>query len=129
MNPKERVLNRLTGGEVDKVPNLNIVMTFAAKYIGVPYKKYVTDYRYLVEGNIACCEKFGIDMLSAISDPYRESHAFGANIIFPEDDVPRCNDFYLKQYSDIDKLCVNDPKDSERMNDRIQVDQTLREVS
>ena len=52
-------------------------MTFAAKFIKVPYIKYVSDYRYLVEGNIACCEKFGIDMVSAISDPFREAHGFG----------------------------------------------------
>jgi len=52
MNSYERVKNRLKGNPVDKIPNLNIIMTFAAKYIGVPYKKYVTDFKVLVEGNI-----------------------------------------------------------------------------
>jgi MtaA/CmuA family methyltransferase len=119
MTPKERVYKRLDGQKVDKVPNLNIIMTFAAKYIDVPYKKYVTDHKYLVEGNIACCEEFGIDMVSAISDPYRETHGFGANIIFPEDDVPKCTDYLLKEYSDIKKLKINDPEKSERMLDRL----------
>ena len=120
MTPKERVFKRLQGEEVDKIPNLNIVMTFAANLIKVPYKKYVTDYRYLVEGNIACCEKFGIDMVSAISDPYREAQGFGANIIFPEDDVPKCSDFFIKDYSDIRKLKINSAVNSERANDRIE---------
>ena len=119
MNSYERVLKRLEGEPVDKIPNLNIIMTFSAKYIGVPYKKYVTDYRYLVEGNIACCEKFGIDMVSAISDPYRELHDFGGNVIFPEDDVPKCTDFLLKEYSDIKKLSIKEPLESARMLDRI----------
>jgi len=119
MTPKERVYKRLNGQKVDKVPNLNIIMTFAAKYIGVPYKKYVTDYRYLVEGNIKFCHKFGIDIVSAISDPYRETHGFGANIIFPEDDVPKCTDYLLKEYSDIKKLSIKDSERSERMLDRI----------
>ena len=119
MTPKERVYKRLNGEEVDKIPNLNIIMTFAAKYIDVPYKKYVTDHKYLVEGNIKCCDKFGIDMVSAISDPFRETHGFGANIIFPEDDVPKCTDHLLKKYSDIKKLKINDPEKSERMHDRI----------
>jgi hypothetical protein len=44
MTPKERVFRRLRGERVDKIPNLNILMTFAAKYIKVPYKKYVTGY-------------------------------------------------------------------------------------
>ncbi len=35
MTPYERVNNRLKGKPVDKVPNLSILMTFAAKYIGV----------------------------------------------------------------------------------------------
>ena len=119
MNPYERVLKRLEGKPVDKIPNLNILMTFAAKYIGVSYEKYVTDYRYLVEGNIACCEKFGVDMVSAISDPCRELYGFGGNVTFPEDDVPVCKDFLLKEYSDIKKLSVRDPLKSERMLDRI----------
>jgi len=120
MTPKERVYKRLNGKEVDKIPNLNIIMTFAAKFIDTPYKRYVTDYKYLVDGNIKCCEKFGIDMVSAISDPFRETHGFGANIIFPEDDVPKCTDHLLREYSDIKKLKINDPDKSERMQDRIQ---------
>ena len=120
MTPKERVFNRLKGEDVDKIPNLNIVMTFAANFIKVPYKKYVTDYRYLVEGNIACCEKFGIDMVSAISDPYREAQGFGANIIFPDDDVPKCTDFFIKDYPDIKRLNVTSAINSERANDRIE---------
>ena len=119
LTPKERVSRRLQGETVDKIPNLNIIMTFAAKFIKVPYKKYVSDYRYLVEGNIACCEKFGIDMVSAISDPFREAHGFGENIIFPENDVPICNDFLIKDYADIDKLKINNPLSCERMLDRI----------
>lgn len=119
LTQKERVMRRLEGSPVDKIPNLNIIMTFAAKYIGVPYKEYVTDFRKLVEGNIRCCNDFGIDMVSAISDPFRESSGFGANIVFPEDDVPKCTDFFLKEYSDIKRLKVRDPYDSDRMNDRI----------
>ncbi len=120
LTPKERVFKRLKGEEVDKIPNLNIVMTFAAHFIKIPYKKYVTDYRYLVEGNIACCEKFGIDMVSAISDPYREAHGFGANIIFPDDDVPKCTDYFIKDYKDIQELKVNNAASSERMKDRVE---------
>jgi MtaA/CmuA family methyltransferase len=120
MTPKERVFKRLKGEDVDKIPNLNIVMTFAANFIKVPYKKYVTDYRYLVEGNIACCEKFGIDMVSAISDPFREAHGFGANVIFPEDDVPKCTDFFIKDYSDIRKLKITGAANCERMKDRVE---------
>ena len=37
MNCKERFYARLRGDEVDRVPNLNIVMGFAAKLSGFTY--------------------------------------------------------------------------------------------
>ena len=127
MTPKERVYRRLNGEEVDKIPNLNIIMTFAAKYIDIPYKKYVNDYKYLVEGNIKCCERFGIDMVSTVSDPFRETHGFGAKIIFPDDDVPKCIDYLLKEYSDIKELKINDSDKSERMHDRLEAIKLFKE--
>ncbi|HQN27101.1 MAG TPA: hypothetical protein PLT43_01015, partial [Mesotoga sp.] len=72
MTSRERVFARIEGRSVDQVPNLNIIMAFAAKYIGKTYREYATDFRVLCEGNIRCCEDFGIDMVSAISDPARE---------------------------------------------------------
>ncbi len=119
MNSIERVENRLSGKPIDRVPNLNIIMQFAARYINVPYGKYSTDYRYLVEGNMKCCHDFGIDMVSAISDPYRETSGLGGCISILEDDVPRCTDYYIKEYSDVKKLKPIDPSQSERMNDRL----------
>jgi len=127
MTPKERVYRRLNGEEVDKIANLNIIMTFAAKYIDIPYKKYVNDYKYLVEGNIKCCERFGIDMVSTVSDPFRETHGFGAKIIFPDDDVPKCIDYLLKEYSDIKELKINDSDKSERMHVRLEAIKLFKE--
>lgn len=119
MNSLERVINRLKGQPVDKVPNLNIIMQFAARHIGVPYGKYCTDHRYLVEGNIKCCRDFGIDMVSAISDPFRETASLGGNVAILEDNVPSCTDYLIKEYGDVKKLKVVDPSGSERMNDRL----------
>ena len=96
MNSIERVEKRLRREPVDRVPNLNIIMQFAARYIGVPYGKYCTDHRYLVDGNIKCCREFGIDMVSAISDPFRETSGLGGNVVILEDDVPRCTDSLIR---------------------------------
>jgi len=119
LTPKERVFRRLKGESVDKIPNLNIIMAFTANYISVPYSKYVTDFRYLVEGNIKSCDRFGIDMVSAISDPFRESSGFGADIIFPEDDVPKCTNYLIKDYTQLKNLKPVDPSRNERMQDRV----------
>ncbi len=119
MTPKERVFKRLNGETVDKIPNLNILMQFAAKTIGVTYKTYVTDYRRLAEGNITCCEQYGIDMVSTVSDPMREAHGYGADVTMPEDDVPYCKEPPIRDISDIRKLKPLRPLEDERTLDRI----------
>jgi len=127
MNSIERVFNRLEGKQVDRVPNLNIIMQFAARYIGVPYGKYCTDYRYLVEGNIKCCREFGIDMVSVISDPFRETSGFGVEITINHDDVPSCKDYLIKEYGDIRKIKATNPLNSVRMLDRVKAIELYKE--
>jgi len=119
MNSYERIMARLEGKEVDKIPNLNIVMQFAAKYIGVPYGKYCSDYRLLVDGNIRCCEGFGIDAVSAISDPCREAEGFGANVVIGYDSVPEIRGIFINDHDDIKKISCSKSINVPRMADRI----------
>ncbi len=119
MSPRERVFARLESKPVDRIPNLSILMTFAAKYIGCSYDQYVQDYHLLVDGNLRCCEDFDIDMVSAISDPVRETSDFGANIVFPFDAVPYASANFIKHPIDIQKLKVQNPQMGRRMADRI----------
>ena len=88
MTPKERLYARLAGKPVDKIHNMNIFMYIVAREAGVGYREYVQDFRRLVEGNLICAEKYGVDTVSAISDPMREASAFGEELVFPPDGVP-----------------------------------------
>lgn len=119
MSSYERVMNRLEGKKVDKVPNMNIVMDFAAKQVGATLKEFLTDYRVLVESKIICAQKFGIDTVSAISDPMREAQGFGAMVIFPENDNPYCLEHRITHLDQVKDLMPVSPFDSERMLDRI----------
>lgn len=116
MNSYERLMNRLEGKSTDAIPNLNIVMMFAAKQLNIPYKKYVTDYRLLAEGVLHCHENLGLDCLCVISDPMREAEGFGATTILPENGVPYCKDPYVKTITDIGSLKPIDPSLGRRMN-------------
>ncbi len=127
MNAYERVMNRFEGKPVDRIPNACILMAFAAKYIGVSYGQYVQDYRLLVEGNIRCCEDFGIDILSAISDPAREMADLGAEIVFPTDGVPYSPHPYITGAADLPKLRLVKPEDGRRMSDRLSAVRYYRE--
>lgn len=84
MTALERVRARLAGRPADRMPNLSLVMQFAARRIGVPYGQYLRDGRLLARGVSACCRRFGIDMPMAISDN-REAAGYGARIVYPED--------------------------------------------
>lgn len=120
MNSYERVIRTMEGREVDYIPNMSLVMAFAAKQIGIPYGQYVSDYRLLTKGVLHCYEEFALDMVCVISDPMREAEGFGAEVIIPEDGVPYSKNHRLKNIKDIATLKIIDPSKVRRMNDRLE---------
>lgn len=119
MTPRQRLYARLEGLPVDKIPNLNIVMAVVAKMAGASYAAYARDYRKLVEGNLICAEKFGLDAVSVISDPMREASAYGAQVEFPENGVPFSRTPLIQSPADAAKLIDFDPLESPRTLDRV----------
>jgi len=119
MNSLERYSGMLKGQAVDFVPRTPILMQFAAESIGSNYGAFASDYRVLVESNLHCAEVFGMDQVSTISDPYRETEGFGARIIFERDSVPRCERHPLEDRKDLSALPHPDPLRSARMLDRV----------
>ena len=105
-----------------------ILMHFAARFHGATYSSFASDYRVLVESNIASLEYFNFDAVSVISDPYRETSAFGAKVFFPEDSVPLCRDRIIKTGDDIDSLKNPDVYKAERTLDRIKGVEYYREI-
>jgi MtaA/CmuA family methyltransferase len=119
VNSHERVMARLRGGPVDRPPNFNIMMQFAAELIKQPFSAYYQDYRVLCAANFAVQEAFGLDILQAISDPYREAADFGAQVDFPAGSLPLCPVPLLTETSDLGRLKMPDPHTGRRMSDRI----------
>jgi uroporphyrinogen decarboxylase len=127
MTSLERINARLAGKPVDKIPNMNIVMAVAAREAGASYREYVTDYRKLAEGALICAEKYGFDSVSVISDPMRETAAFGARIVFPENAVPYAEKPLIGDDFDLSVLERFDPMASERTLDRLKGCELLRQ--
>ena len=119
MTSKERYETVLKGGRPDILPRIPILMQFAAEYIGSNYGAFASDHRVLVEANFRCAEDFGMDQLSCISDPYRETAGFGAPIRFHKNGVPECLKPPLAESDDLSVLTVPDPEIAERMRDRV----------
>jgi len=122
MTPYERYSSSLEGLPLDYFPRIPIVMQFAAEYIGSNYGEFASDHRVLVEANIRCAEDFGFEQLSCISDPYRETEGFGAEIIYHKNGVPECRKpplSHVEEIEDLLSLKAPDPEGSIRMKDRI----------
>ncbi len=127
ISPYERFVRRLGGEPVDRTPNFNIMMTFAAHYINQPLSKYYLDYRVLAEANLAVQAAFDLDILQVISDPYREATDFGLQVEFPHDDLPVATKPLLADPQDLQKLKPPEPGMGRRMSDRLEAIRYLRE--
>ena len=127
MNGRDRYLGMVKGERVDMVPRAPILMQYAAEYIGSNYGAFTSDYRVLVEANGRCAEDFGMDQVSTISDPYRETQGYGAEIVYVTDGVPRCVRAPLEDGKDLASLPRPDPLEAERMRDRINAVRAYKE--
>lgn len=120
MNKKEKFSHFLTNGPVDGyLPFQPILMHFAARLIGKTYGEFASDYRILVESNIRALEEFDLDWVELISDPYRETSAFGAKVEYIPEGVPKCLDHIVKTIDDVHALKNPDVYKAERTFDRI----------
>ena len=123
----QRYKAMLEGKSVDFVPRTPILMQYAAEYIKSDYAAFASDYKILTRANSVCAADFGIDQLSCISDPYRETQGFGAEITYVSDGPPRST-HPLEYHTDLKILKKPDPNESERMADRIRAIQRYREL-
>lgn len=106
-----------------------ILMHFAARHSGFSYREFASDYRALVESNLRCLDDFDLDAVGLISDPYRESAAFGARISYPEEGVPRCLDILVRSMDDVRSLGLPDVWKAERTRDRLRAGEALSKAT
>jgi len=129
MNKKQLYLDLLKGKiSKDRVFFRPILMHFAARFNNTTYGKFASDYKTLVESNIRSMEFFDSDMVSLISDPYRETSAFGAPIEYIDEGVPRCLEKVVKTMDDVKSLHSPDVYKCERTLDRIKGAEYFQEL-
>ncbi len=127
MTNRQRYLAVLDGRPVDFLPRTPVLMQFAAEFIGSNYGEFARDLRTLTRANLECARHFGLDQSSAISDPYRETQGFGAEIIYERDAVPHCRKHPLEDSTDLARLTRPKPLEAVRMRDRIEAVGAYRE--
>jgi len=126
MNSYQRFHARLRGQAVDRVPNFDILMARAAHHIRQPLARYYLDYRVLVEANLAVLDDFFLDIVQAISDPYREAADLGLQVEFPPDGLPLARRPLLAEPADLARLKLVPPAQGRRMSDRLEAIREFR---
>jgi MtaA/CmuA family methyltransferase len=127
MNSYERYQRRLNHQPVDRLPNFDIFMQRAAHHIGAPLSRYYLDHRVLVDANLAVLNDFHLDIVQAISDPYREAADFGLDVEFPDDGLPINRQPLIVDPADVSRLRTPDPSTGRRMSDRLAAIRSFRE--
>lgn len=107
-----------------------LIMTFAARHIGVKYAEYIQDPQILARAQLAVCDDFGIDVLATTSDPVSELSALGGAVTWFDDDPPAPDPAQplLARPSDLTKLALPDPHAGNRMTDRLDAIREMRRI-
>lgn len=117
------IMERSDKGDIFFAP---ILMQFAAHHIGRTYKDFYMDHKVLVDANIACMKDFGVGAPGLISDPYRETSAYGLQFTYPQESVPHPQGALVKTGEDISNLPDPDIHTAPRTRDRIKGTALLR---
>ncbi len=120
MDSLERTLRFLRGETVDRTPFHPIVMRFAARHAGVPYRAFCLDPEAHVEAMARTAESFAMDWVNVMSDPYAEAEAFGMRVEYPEDGLPHEVGVLAPEASAIDAIRVPTDLSHPRLAGRIQ---------
>lgn len=104
-----------------------ILMQFAARQLDCTYEEFMTDYKVLVESNVKCLEIVDHDAVGLISDPYRETSAFGGSVEFDGDRQPICPPL-IYSLDDIESIVNPGVYHSERTRDRLNAAEYYRSI-
>ena len=129
MTSRERTLKFIQGEAVDRPPFHPIIMRWAARYAGVKYGAFCLEPRQKCAAMIRCAEDFGIDWVTVMSDPYAEAQAFGAEVEFPEDDLPMERKRALETLDVADRLRPYRVEDHPRLMNRVEEVRLFKELT
>ncbi len=126
MNSLQRLENVLSGQPVDRTPNFDIFMTRAAHHIGAQLSDYYLDHHVLCQANLAVLQEFELDIVQAISDPYREAADIGLEVEFQPDGLPLSKKPLIGIQDELNNIHFPIKSFGRRMTDRLEGVNLLR---
>ena len=119
MTSKERIYATIQDLDCDRPAVTPIFMAWAAHYVGHTYRDYYLDGEVLTTAQLAVTRDFGVDQISAISDPWREASGYGLELEYPEEGVGKPKANLIEKPQDIAKLNRLDIAACPRMQQRV----------
>jgi uroporphyrinogen decarboxylase len=126
MTGLERIAAAVRQEPVDRVPVVAQVFGHAARLIGMPLRRYLTDGSDLATAQLAALERYGYDAVFALMDVCVETEAAGSALTFFEDQYPEVAAYALSSLEDLPRLAVPDPQEAGRMPELLRAAQILR---
>ena len=114
MNSYQRYIGMVRGEKVDIVPRIPVLMHFGADYLGVSYADFASRADVMFNVNRKLVADFGFDQLDIMSDPFRETSAYGGKVTYMETTIPKCTR-PLKDSKDMSLLKTLNPFTSPRL--------------
>jgi len=120
MTSKERFYAALRGESADQIPVFPLLMSFAAKRLGISYRVFASDGSALADAQMNIRQMFRVDAVTACSDAFRIAADLGGEIVFHEDTPPHLSQPRVQNEADFKSLKRPDPADKKtRMADRV----------
>ena len=121
---KERCLRAIKGEPIDRVPVFPLLMSLSADRAGLTYREFASNGVAFAEAQLGMMERFGLDAITACSDPSRVPADFGGEIVFPDKTPPFLVNPLVRSPQDVERLGSLDPTRG-RMGDRVLAVRTM----
>jgi uroporphyrinogen decarboxylase len=111
LNPKQRLLNFLTGKPLDRILCMPIVTANAAHLIGKTTKDFQLDGKVMAEAHIAGFNKFNYDLVYLFTNCSYIAEAMGAPLEYLEDEPANCEFPIIKSSEDLPNIKIAEKND------------------
>lgn len=108
MTPQERSEAIKNGQVFDRLPVSLFATEIKARMIGCEMSDLYKDVDSIVEAEVYVFNTYGSDGLSGGPNSYGIAEALGANVSYPNDNIPRVEEAVIEDYSQLEELNLID---------------------
>ncbi len=129
MTSKERMDAFAGGTPYDRIPCNAFIGEHAARVIGITVREYHHNPELTAKAQLAAQRTYGSDGVGVGVGLTGMPEALGSKVEYPLESTPFISDYAVKEYSDLDKLQIPDPRKDKRLSTVLRASEILLEGS